>query len=45
MIVKRNVVVNNNNNKNWGYDSFFSYNDNLVSPIPQMELAKTQQRQ
>ena len=24
---------------NSGYDSFFPYNDNLVSPVPQMELA------
>ena len=40
--VKQNVVVNNNNNNkknSSGYDSLFPYNDNLVSQIPQMELA------
>ena len=36
-LVKQNVAVNEKNNS--GYDSFFPYNDNLVSAIPQMELA------
>ena len=36
-LVKQNVVVNKKTNS--GYDSFFPYNDYLVSPIPQMELA------
>ena len=31
------MVVNRKTNS--GYDSFFSYNDNLVSPVPQMALA------
>ena len=40
--VKQNVVVNNNNNNkknSSGYDLVFPYNNNLVSPIPQMEFA------
>ena len=41
-LVKQNVLVNKKNNSVYG--SFFSYNNNLVSPIPQMELV-TQQRQ
>ena len=36
-LVKQDVVVNKKTS--WGYDSFFLYNDNLVWPIPQMELA------
>ena len=36
-LVKQNVVVNKK--ASLGYDSFFSYKDNLVSPIPQTELA------
>ena len=35
-LVKQNVVVNRKTNS--GYDSFFVYNDNLVSPIPRTEL-------
>ena len=35
-LVKQNVLVNKKTNSR--YDSFFPYNDNLVSPIPQMEL-------
>ena len=35
--VEQNVAVNKKTNS--GYDSFFPYNDNLVSPIPQIELA------
>ena len=37
-LVKQNVVVKNKKN-NSDYDSFFPYNDNLVFPIPQMDLA------
>ena len=36
-LVKQNVLVYKKTNS--GYDSFFPYNDNLVSLIPQMELA------
>ena len=36
-LVKQNVLVYKKTNS--GYDSFFPYNDNLVSPIPQIELA------
>ena len=36
-LVKQNVGVNEKTNS--GYDSFFPYSDNLVSRIPQMELA------
>ena len=36
-LVKQNVVVNKKTNS--GYDPFFPYNDNLVSPVTQMELA------
>ena len=35
-LVKRNLVVNKKTSS--GCDSFFPYNDNLVTPIPQMEL-------
>ena len=30
-----------NQKKNSGYDSYFLYNDNLVSSIPQMESTST----
>ena len=36
-LLKQNVAVNKKPNS--GYNSFFPYNDNLVSGIPQMESA------